>query len=856
MFPRRSSRDDTDAAYQLMMLETDRVQLPYRTLIISIIAFAATILSFALSSNDVTIALSAKQRGVVWGHCGEHANSLWCDTSRSAADRAAALVRELAADEKATLLSSKALAVPRLGLPQYNWWNEALHGLARAGIATQYPQVIGLSSSFNASLWHKIGRAIGMEARGRNNGLDGELYHGLTLWAPNVNIFRDPRWGRGQETAGEDPMLSGVWAVNFVRGVQGAAESHHDGASSSPLLASAALKHFVAYDRETYGGTAERMSSIANVNERDMQDTYLAPFRDGIEEGRASGLMCSYNAETYGYGGSDKGKGRPIPSCANKYLLTDLARGVYGFDGYVTTDCGAATGLGPGYHKWSATLNDTIVDLLSAGVDTSCGYPYTDPILGSADPTAPLLKSNKHVAKLADVALTRLLTIQMRLGFFDAKSPSHHVRGPYGSIGLEAVDTNAHRQLAREAAEQSIVLLANKANALPLSASSVRRIALIGPLADDGQNQLGNYFGTPPYLSSVLDGLNSYRGKAIKVSHHEDSDDIEGASELASQDEIDAVVLVVGTVSEAGAGRTQVEQGDGSKVKPMDEAEGLDRTSLLLHGNQSNLVRAVAAAAASAAKPRPVVLVLMSGGSLDVSEFDDIHSNVHAILWAGYPGQAGGEALASILFGDVSPSGRLTTTWHKEDFVKAVPFERMEMRPTSLPATSEAVIPSHPGLTHRFYNGGVGAPLYPFGHGLSYLQLKESIVKVVTRPAEMPTATAKWSDSKTLRRAIVATVTVKLEHLGGPSGAATVLLFARPPAGIAGVDGAPLQSLVAFERVPHVAAGNKHHELQLEVSAYSLSFADADGTRVLPRGVWSLYSGSPWGRAHVHDMVL
>lgn len=444
-----------------------------------------------------------------------------------------------------------------------------------------------------------------------------------------------------------------------------------------------------------------------------------------------------------------------------------------------------------------------------------------------------------------DTALTRLVNIQMRLGFFDPPA-----RVPFTAIGAESVDTSEHRALAKEAADQALVLLRNAPvghmssrqgvrdglvagnGALPLSLATVRRVAVLGPLADDGRNMLGNYEGDPKVLISPLAGIRTLVETAIPLAKEAAVLDSEAAAEAArqvQQSECDAVVLVVGLRSEAGAGRLQVESGGG---RPMDEAEGQDRTSLLLPGGQATLVRHVAAAAAAKAVAPPVILVLIGGGSMDVSEFDTPASNVSAILWAGYPGQAGGAAIADAIFGRTNPSGRLTTTWHRESFVQRVEMARMWMRPDA--ATG------HPGRSHRFFVGDAEDILYPFGHGLSYATFHATLASVLPQRATLSTlaSAGAWADSRALRQEIVAECTVHVTHRGGPPGAHVVLLMARPPSGTAG---APVQSLVAFERV--VLAPGERRELQLRVSALALSFArdDDDGSRILPAGRWELW---------------
>ena len=266
-------------------------------------------------------------------------SSAWCDPAQDLDTRVDALVKALTDDEKSGLFLNGAQAVPRLGIPKYNWWSEALHGVARDGVATSFPQIIGVASSFNNSLFEALGVLTGTEARGKNNGRgfgDGAMYHGLTMWAPNINIFRDPRWGRGQETPGEDPTFNAAWAQYYVGGMQG------DEQKNGYLRASACLKHYAAYSEEQ-----GRNSFPAVVNAQDMTDTYLPAFQAGVQKGKASGLMCSYNAETYGngiYGPGTADQHGAIPSCANKGLLNDLVRDKWGFNGYITS--GKFTGSG------------------------------------------------------------------------------------------------------------------------------------------------------------------------------------------------------------------------------------------------------------------------------------------------------------------------------------------------------------------------------------------------------------------------------------------------------------------------------------------------------------------------------
>lgn len=513
-------------------------------------------------------------------------------------------------------------------------------------------------------------------------------------------IFRDPRWGRGQETPGEDPTINGEYAKEFVSGMQG-------NESSGYLKVSACLKHYAAYSEET-----GRESFAAVVTATDMEDTYLPAFHQGVTEGGASGLMCSYNAETYGYGVEGNGtQSGAVPSCANKYLMNDLARQTWGFNGYITSDCNAVNDVGPDTapsqttqgHNYTTTPAETVTAVLAAGMDTDChGSMQQGTAYMTKTVMEPLL-AVPEISALADNALKNQFRVLFRLGIFD---PPEKV--PWSGYGLDKVNTPAHQQLAREAADASIVLLKNN----PIAGSAVTgplkagehgslpwpevtngqqqiKVAVLGRNANATTNMQGNYFGTAPYLISPLAGISKHSSTI-----YSDGSDIDHA--VALVEDVDAVVMVVGLFSEG--------------VHPNDEAEGLDRTSLLLPGTQHALISQVAAAAAKPAKgkPKPVAVVVMSGGVLDISDVK-MNEDVGAIIWCGYPGQSGGDSIADILFGKVNPSGRTTLTWYPQEFVTLADAKDMHMRPN--PATN------YPGRSYRFYTG---TPVFKFGSGLSY----------------------------------------------------------------------------------------------------------------------------------------
>ena len=445
--------------------------------------------------------------------------------------------------------------------------------------------------------------------------------------------------------------------------------------------------------------------------------------------------------------------------------------------------CGAVGNV-QNQHHYTNSTEQTVKAVLSAGMDTDCGG------FMSAKVMQPLMDKKQIDMALVDSALTNLFTTQMRLGFFDPVEAN-----PYGALGAEVVNTPAHQQLALEAAHQSIVLLKNEGGVLPLSAGAVKSVALSGRNAAATANMQGNYYGTAPFLVSPIEGVGAYVANATTADCTDECNTCSAsaiAAAAANAAKADAAVVVVGLTSEA--------------VHCSDESEGHDRASLLLPDGQADVAAAVAAAAAKAGKP--AILVVMGGGPVDVSQFKH-DANVGAILWCGYPGQSGGTAIADVLFGKVNPSGRLTQTWYPESFAKAVSILDMGMRPN---ATS-----GNPGRSYRFYTGG--DEVYKFGDGLSYTTF----------------------DSALAVGAGAATATVAVTNRGAMDGDETVLLFAAPPAGIAGVDGAPLQQLVAFKKV-HVKAGHTAN-VELDIPAAKLAFGGRRGDLLSPKGEWQFWVG-------------
>ncbi|KAM3294897.1 hypothetical protein ACQJBY_037650 [Aegilops geniculata] len=409
----------------------------------------------------------------------------FCDQRVPVEQRAADLVARLTLAEKVSQLGDVAAAVPRLGVPAYKWWSEGLHGLSMWGKGmhftgavrqvTSFPQVLLTAASFDEKIWYFTGQAIGVEARALYNIGQAE---GLTIWSPNVNIYRDPRWGRGHETPGEDPVTASKYAVAFVRGLQGP--------SPTTLQTSACCKHATAYDLDDWRGTV-RYNFNARVTPQDLADTFNPPFRSCVSEGQASCVMCAYTAVN------------GVPACADYNLFTKTFRGEWGLKGYVASDCDAIALVHNGQH-FRPTPEDTVATTLKAGMDMNCGN-YTQ-VHGMA-----ALRQGKMTERDVDRTLINLFSVRMRLGHFNGDPRSNPM---YGHFGANDVCSPAHKNLALHAAESGIVLLKNDAGILPLRRWTVGSVAVIGPNANDPGALLGNYFGPPCETITLLQGLNGY----------------------------------------------------------------------------------------------------------------------------------------------------------------------------------------------------------------------------------------------------------------------------------------------------------------------------------------------------------
>ncbi|XP_057782199.1 probable beta-D-xylosidase 2 [Salvia miltiorrhiza] len=712
----------------------------------------------------------------------------FCRADLRTEERVRDLIGRLTLQEKVKLLGNNAAAVPRMGIKGYEWWSEALHGVSNVGPgtrfggdfpgATSFPQVINSAASFNASLWEEIGKVVSDEARAMYNG--GAA--GLTYWSPNVNILRDPRWGRGQETPGEDPLVAGEYAARYVRGLQGTE-------GGDRLKVAACCKHYTAYDLDNWSGV-DRFHFNAKVSKQDMVDTFDIPFRSCVKQGNVASVMCSYNQVN------------GIPTCADPKLLRGTVRGAWRLNGYIVSDCDSVGVFYDNQH-YTSTPEEAAADAIKAGLDLDCG-----PFLGVHTENAV----QKGLLKEAevDLALFNTITVQMRLGMFDGEPSSHS----YGNLGPKDVCTPPHQELALEAARQGIVLLKNQGPVLPLSLRKHHPIAVIGPNSDVTLTMIGNYAGVACGYTTPLQGIRKY----ARAIHQPGCADVACASDALFGGAIEAARIADATIMVMGLDQSV-------------EAEFKDRTGLLLPGHQRELISKVAAASKG-----PTILVLMTGGPVDVS-FAKHDPKIEAIVWAGYPGQAGGAAIADILFGAHNPGGKLPMTWYPQEYLNNLPMTAMDMRPN--PSRN------YPGRTYRFYKGPV---VYPFGHGLTYSSFVHTIAdapKMVSVPVDgrhHSNTTAVTCQLVRVNHArcsrLSLSFSVDVRNVGSRDGSHTLLVFSSPPGG----RWAPHKQLIAFEKVRVSAGGQQRVPIRIHVCKH-LSVVDAAGIRRIPMGDHALSIG-------------
>ena len=569
-----------------------------------------------------------------------------------AIEKAKELVGRMTLEEKASQLKYNAPAIERLGIPEYNWWNEVLHGVARAGTATVFPQAIGLAAIFDEDFQEKIAGVIGLEARAKYNGQsrhgDRDIYKGLTVWSPNINIFRDPRWGRGHETYGEDPYLTGRLGVRFIQGLQG---------KGKYLQVAACSKHFAVHS----GPEALRHEFDAKACPKDLNETYFPAFKTTVQEGEVESVMGAYN------------RVNGEPACGSKTLLKDTLRGEWGFRGHVVSDCWAINDFHVN-HKVTATAPESAALALKNGCDLNCGHTYLH-ILEA-------LQEGLVTEEEITTACERLFTTRLMLGLFADDCE-------YDRIPVTDTDTDEHAALALEAAEKSMVLLENDGT-LPLDPAKIKTVAVIGPNADSIPALEGNYNGTSSRYVTFLAGLRRYcENHGIRVLYslgcHLFKDRTSG---LAQADDRLAEAAMYAEAADVTIACVGLDAGlEGEEGDTGNEYFSGDKTDLQIPESQRKLLGVLEKSA------RKLITVIAAGSSLNVPQ-----GNAKVFAW--YPGQAGGTALANLLFGEKNFSGHLPLTFY-QDVKDLPPFEDYSME----------------NRTYRYFTG---KPLYPFGHGLSY----------------------------------------------------------------------------------------------------------------------------------------
>lgn len=678
-------------------------------------------------------------------------------TREEARRRAKELVGQMTVEERASQLRYDAPAIERLGVPAYNWWGEALHGVARAGVATSFPQAIAMAAAFDTELLRKAGDVAATEGRAKYNAYssedDRDIYKGLTFWSPNVNIFRDPRWGRGQETYGEDPYLTSRLGVAYVEGLQG---------DDEVLKSAACAKHFAVHS----GPEAVRHEFNASATKKDMAETYLPAFKACVQEAGVEAVMGAYN-RTNGE-----------PCCGSKTLMQDILRGEWKFEGHYVSDCWAIKDFHE-KHLVTHTMEESAALALKTGCDINCGVTY----LYLLKALEQGLVTEEEITEAA----VRAFTARYLLGLFDGSK--------YDEIPYDKVECEEHLEVAQQLTRESVVLLKND-GVLPLKDVAGKTIGVIGPNANSREALVGNYHGTSSRYITVLEGIQDKVGHNGRVLYSEGShlfkDRVENlawendrvAEAVTVAKHSDVVVLCVG-LNETLEG----EEGDTGN----SYASG-DKADLLLPEPQRKLMEAVFAVG------KPVVVCLMAGSAIDLSEAQE---KAAAVLQLWYPGARGGKAVADILFGECSPSGKLPVTFYRSlDELPA--FEDYSMR----------------GRTYRYMEQEA---LYPFGYGLTYGDVQVEHAKVLSKDG-------KSGD---------VTVHVAVKNAGDTATGDVIQIYVKDQKSPHAV---PNHSLCAFERV-YLEAGESR-EIDLVVRGDAFLVVDEEGTFVPGSGSYVLYVGT------------
>lgn len=676
----------------------------------------------------------------------------WFDETISFEERADLLIEAMTLEEKASQFLNETPAIPRLGVPEYNWWNESLHGIARNGKATIFPQGIAMGATFNPSLIQEMTTAISNEGRAKykiaqamgNRG----LYAGLTYWSPNVNIFRDPRWGRGQETYGEDPFLTSKIGVAYVKGLQGN--------DSKYFKATACAKHFAVHS----GPEELRHSFNAVPSKLDLYETYLPAFEALVKKGNVQGVMGAYNA-VYGE-----------PACSSEFLLDELLKKQWGFNGYIVSDCGALGDILNGHNK-AETAEEAAAMAMKAGVNLNCGWVYKN--IQSA------IDKKLITEELVDQRLKQLFLIRFKLGFFD-KDESN----PFNNVTSEVINSEEHKNLARKVAQQSIVLLKNKNNVLPLN-KNIKTLYITGPFSSSSNILMANYYGMSANLVTVLEGVTdkvslgtslNYRQGVLPFSKN--LNPLNWAPKVAGQ--VEATIVVVGISNEI----------EGEEVDAIASEHKGDRKDLKLPQSQIDYIKELCEY-----KKGPIILVIGTGSPVSLEEVEPL---VDAVVCMWYPGEQGGNAVADVLFGDVAPSGHLPITFPKN--IDQLPaFDDYNMK----------------GRTYKYMTK---EPLYPFGFGLSYASSEFSNIT---------------SNLNKVKKGEDLSISVDVKNIGSMDFEEVVQAYLVP---VNGVDYLPIYSLKGFERVQLKVGETKNVHFNLKTE--DLKQINLEGEKVWMKGDYKI----------------
>ncbi|UII27371.1 glycoside hydrolase family 3 C-terminal domain-containing protein [Fulvivirga maritima] len=680
---------------------------------------------------------------------------IYKDPNQPIEARAKDLVSKMTLEEKVLQMMHTAPAIPRLDLPAYNWWNEALHGVGRSGSATVFPQAIGLGATFDSDLALRVSTVISDEARAMYNAAIAKGYHqkygGLTFWTPNVNIFRDPRWGRGQETYGEDPFLTSTLGVAFVKGLQGEDPKY--------LKTAACAKHYAVHS----GPERLRHEFNAVASKKDMFETYLPAFH-ALVDADVEAVMCAYNA-TNGE-----------PCCSNKYLLQDLLRKEWGFDGHVVSDCWAVVDFYEG-HKNVKNVTEASALAVNSGVNLNCGDEY--PALVDA------VKQGLISEETINNTLAHLLETRFKLGMFD---PEENV--PYNNISPEIINSKKHRALAKEVATKSIVMLKNN-GVLPLK-SDLSTYYVTGPNAANVESLVGNYYGVNPEMVTVLEGITKAIEPGSQLQYRpgvlldrENVNPIDWSSSVAAKSDATFMVMGINGLIEGEEGESIASEHYG------------DRLDYNVPKNQIDYLRKL-----KDSNDNPVIAIVTGGSPMNLAEVQEI---ADAVLLVWYPGEEGGNAVADIIFGKTSPSGRLPITFPKS--LDQLPnYQNYDME----------------GRTYRYMKE---EPLYPFGYGLSYTTFNYSDI-------QLSTTTARRKKMEPI------TVSALVKNTGEFEAEEVVQFYITDKEGSART---PLYSLKGIKRVKLKPGASER--VSFSITEDILSLVDNEGRSILEKGEFDVFIG-------------